>query len=211
VALEFAHLVQEMKAFSEQVVSSNARLSKWNGNIGTAYMMLAAGDFRRQVQMGRATQGTAITAVRAVDQMRDDWMGVDVLKQGIANRAAGIGATLVGAVGKDLSKIANRLNIGLDKADPNGLVGAGIAEGGYAAIKGFFVGTYDSFMNHPDKGFVDAGIKGFFIGQDAGAKAADAKVQALAAGPQDPNFWGRQLNDWAKAGPLLPPRRAPRP
>lgn len=213
VVAGFAELVVQMKAFSEHVVASNAHLSRWNGAIGTAYMMLNLHDFHRQVAYGRATQGTAITAVRAVDQMRDDWQGVNVLTGNVTNRAGGFAASFAGGVGADLSRIANRANVQLNQVDPNGLVSAGAGAGLWAGIKGMAGGAYDSFMNNPVASILIPGYSfwnSLTAGQNAAAKAANATVVRLAAGKLDDNFWGAMINNWAKAGPMLP-RRSPRP
>jgi hypothetical protein len=208
----FIDLTEKMRAFADRVVDSNARLSRWNSAIASAYMFLGVNDFRREVAYGRATQGTAITAVRAVDQMRDAWQGVDQLRGNVNNRAAAVSATLSGAVGADLSRIANIVNDKLQQVDPNGWVSSGIVAGVYGGAKGFVTSYLDGWMNHPFESALTGGIapfiRGLIGGWDASAKAADAAVANLAAGAFADNFWGNQFHAW-KAGPMLP-RATPR-
>lgn len=209
----FAAMVERMRAFSEEVVASNRSLSRWNGAIGSAYMELGVHDFHRSRQLGLATQGSAITAVRAVDSMRDNWQGVDILGAGLRNRGAGFASAFAGGVGADLSHLSNLATVGLDRVDPNGLVSGGVGAGLYAGIRGTAIGTYDAFLNNPLASIlnpVGAFVSGLISGQKAAAAAADAKVVQLAGGATVENPWGVQLNAWAARGPILK-RPAPRP
>ncbi len=214
VAVGFAALVRQMTTFAESVVEGNRGLARWNGAIASAYIGLAIGDFRRNVRLGRATQGSAITAAHAVDQMRDDFMGVNILRANVQNRAAGFAASFAGGVGADLSKFADRVNAKIEQVDPQGLVSAGAGAGLWEGIKTFGKTYYDSFMNDPATALNSGGLVPFFqalfAGQKAAAAGADAKVVKLAQGNTDPNFWGAGLRDFARGGPLLR-RPAPRP
>jgi hypothetical protein len=171
------------------------------------------GDFRRNVHLGRATQGTAITAARAVDMMRDSWQGVNILKADLANRGAGFGAAFSASFGADLSVAAKPVTAMMDRADPGGLVLSGMGAGWGAIPGGLVRGFWNEFMNNPIGVVATGGLWGLFsAGHEAvtaSMKAADAAVTKLAGGTAD-NAWGTALRDWAKGGPILK-RPSPKP
>ncbi len=209
----FAEMVREMKAFANSTVEANRGLARWNGAIATGYMSLAMGDFRRNVAMGRATQGSALSLARGVDTMRDAWQPVDIAGAGIRNRAAGAAAAFAGEVGRGLAPGANAITGLMDRADPNGWVSAGTAAGVGAGLTGMAGSAYDQFLNHPAMTAlnpVGAFWTALTAGQKAAAGAADAKVAQLASGATAPNDWGLWLHRSARGGPMLR-RPAPRP
>jgi hypothetical protein len=213
-AKEFFELTQRMRAFADSVVEGNRSLARYNGSIASAYIGLAMHDFHRDLRFGRETQGTAISAVRAVDAMRDDWMGVDILQGNVSNRLAGMGAAFSGSVGSALSGPASAINAKLEEVDPNGWVSAGAVAGLGAGIKGFAQGYYDSFMNDPLGSFLIPGLAGWRAlgaGQAAAAKAADAAVTDMAGAIKEGFHYNELLNTWARGGVPLTRRPSPRP
>jgi hypothetical protein len=213
VATAFADLVVKMRAFAEGVVESNRGLSRYNGAIASGYIGLAVHDFHREIRMGRATQDTALTAVRAVDHMRDDWFAVDALQANVTNRIGGFAAAFSGGIGAGLAGPANGVGGWLDRVDPKGMVSAGTGAGLAAGLMALPKSLYNSFVNDPLGSIWNPGgafAAAFAAGSAAAANAAAVKVAQVAAGATDKNLGGVMIHQWAAAGPMLP-RRTPRP
>ncbi len=207
--------VEQMRAQAEHTVAHNRNLSRFDGGIGSAYHQLDMGDFRRNVNVARSTQGSTIALVRAVDQMRENWQAADIFKADSTNRMSIMAASFSSEFARASSPFYQGAKALVDKVDPNGAVGGGIAAGmgaGIGHILNHPMGWLGMMMNpigaawgavtgNPNNPLVQA--------QAAAGQAAGAQAAALMSPPEHNNWAGEQLHNLAKApGPFLP-RRTP--
>ena len=178
VADGIADTVRALSQFADRIAESNKRLAPFNAAIFGASTRLAMGDFSRMAAMGIQTQETAVALLKATNDARNAWHGVDVLRTNVENEAAGAIQGVKAEVGKGLSRWAQALEAGRKMLDPDGKLGPNV---GAAA---------GNWLMKPLN----------FVADQLGLDEAKAP-------PPMVNFWAEYAHRMANAGPLMAPVR----
>ena len=157
-------LTMTMKVMQSTFEAQNARnrpLAGYNGQIGMAFNQLALGDNLRMVQLGKATEGSAVTLARLTNQSRDIQGGFDRLNAGVSNRVASALSVVWSGLAAPYSMAADGLNNQLNAIDPKGNLLARLAASPFSAAAGI------------------GGFLGSLWGGSGGKDALDASIRAF--------------------------------
>lgn len=135
--------LKKMQDNFETVNAGNRFLAGYNGQIAGAFNQLALGDMHRNIKLGRATEGSAVTLANLTNQSREIQGGYDRLNAGLNNRSASVQAVLWNGLNKPWSMAADALNNQINVMDPKGDALARLAASPFsgAAGAGAFLGS----------------------------------------------------------------------
>ena len=185
--------------YGETVSAGNRHLGSFSAEIGRANLALGLGDLSRTYRLARATEGSAASLARSINQARNSWQGYNEVRANARNllgggaagldSVAGAASSVMAKVGEAMAEsLIRKLNPALAKdPDAPAKIGQATGVGGVAALYGFLFGA------------------------PAGAKVGAGLADAVGQQPQPvPGFWNEALGKVAARPVMRKPRPIPR-